>query len=70
MPILIPREAAEFEPPAVHQANCYLEPAPADEVMMEQLEFLLLHARRGRHVGCSECKRLERIGAVLLAPFF
>jgi hypothetical protein len=37
--------------------------------MMEQLEFLLLHARKGRHLACPECARLDRIGSVLLAPF-
>jgi hypothetical protein len=37
--------------------------------MMEQLEFLLLHARKGRHLACAECARLDRIGSVLLAPF-
>lgn len=50
-------------------ATCYTQPAPADEVMMEQLEFLLLHARKGRHLACPECARLDRIGSVLLAPF-
>ncbi len=49
--------------------SCYVQPAAADEVMMEQLEFLLLHARKGRHLACSECARLDRIGSVLLAPF-
>ena len=59
-----------YEPqPAIRLASCYTEPAPADEVMLEQLEFLLLHSRKGRHLGCSECARLDRIGSVLLSPF-
>jgi hypothetical protein len=55
--------------PEIRQASCYTEPAPADEVMMEQLEYLLLHARNGRHPECRECARLDRIGPVLLSPF-
>jgi hypothetical protein len=50
-------------------AFSYTQPAETDEVMMEQLEFLLLHSRAGRHVSCAECARLDRIGSVLLAPF-
>ncbi|HEX3879748.1 MAG TPA: hypothetical protein VHW24_22350 [Bryobacteraceae bacterium] len=55
--------------PEVRSACCYSEPAPADEVMMEQLEYLLLHVRGGRHLACPDCARLDRIGSVLLAPF-
>ena len=55
--------------PGARLASCYAQPAPTDEVMMEQLEFLLLHARHGRHAACSACVRLEQIGSVLLAPF-
>ena len=47
----------------------YTEPAPRDEVMMEQLEYLLLHSRSGRHKWCAECTRLEKISRHLLAPF-
>jgi hypothetical protein len=47
----------------------YIEPAPHDEVMMEQLEYLLLHCRSGRHAQCAECARLEKISRHLLAPF-
>jgi hypothetical protein len=54
--------AAEFE-------FGYIEPAPHDEVMMEQLEYLLLHSRSGRHARCNDCARLEKISAHLLAPF-
>jgi hypothetical protein len=54
---------------AVPRASPYTPPAPADEVMMEQLEFLLLHIRKGRHLACPECARLDRIGSILLAPF-
>jgi len=47
----------------------YVDPAPHDEVMMEQLEYLLLHSRAGRHAQCTDCARLEKISRHLLAPF-
>lgn len=47
----------------------YIDPAPHDEVMMEQLEYLLLHSRAGRHAQCTDCARLEKITRHLLAPF-
>ena len=47
----------------------YMEPAPADEVMMEQLEYLLLHGRSGRHPRCPDCARLQKISRHLLSPF-
>jgi hypothetical protein len=47
----------------------YTEPAPNDEVMMEQLEYLLLHSRAGQHQWCAECARLENISRHLLSPF-
>jgi len=47
----------------------YFEPAPHDEVMMEQLEYLLVHSRSGRHAECLDCVRLEKISSYLLAPF-
>ncbi len=53
----------------MYRPSCYVQAAPQDEVMMEQLEFLLRHARQGRHVSCVDCTRLDRIGGVLMAPF-
>ncbi len=43
--------------------------APVEAVMVEQLKFLLAHAGTGRHPDCRICRRLERIRALLLAPF-
>jgi len=48
----------------------YVEPAPHDEVMMEQLEYLLLHSRSGPHAQCTECARLEKVSRHLMAPFW
>jgi hypothetical protein len=61
-------QLSEFES-ALDSEFRYVDPAPQDEVMMEQLEYLLLHRRSGRHPKCRECARLEKIGAQLLAPF-
>lgn len=47
----------------------YIDPAPHDEVMMEQLEYLLIHSRLGRHAQCRDCLRLEKIRRHLLSPF-
>jgi len=47
----------------------YIDSAPHDEVMMEQLEYLLLHCRSGRHARCADCARLEKISRHLLSPF-
>jgi hypothetical protein len=55
--------------PAEQFAFCSARPAPPDEVMMDQLEFLLRHVRDGRHSECPQCARLDRVGYVLLAPF-
>jgi len=42
--------------------------APADEVMIEQLEFLLEHAQGG-DCGCSQCERYRYVRAILLDAF-
>jgi hypothetical protein len=46
-----------------------VHPAPVEAVMAEQLKFLLAHAGAGCHPDCRICRRLERIRALLLAPF-
>ncbi len=69
MPSIRPSHTIHETRPTVSTGPSYTQPAPADEVMMEQLEYLLLHARTGHHLACAECARLERIGAMLLSPF-
>jgi hypothetical protein len=63
------QQSNELAAPA-HSEFCYINPAPHDEVMMEQLEYLLLHCRSGRHSHCPDCARLEKISRHLLSPFF
>ena len=45
----------------------YTESAPRDEVMFEQLEYLIHHVRGGRHAGCPDCQRMERVARELMA---
>ncbi len=55
--------------PAISEPNCYIEPAQAEEVMFEQLEWLLDHADGSCAAGCRECARLETVKRLLLQPF-
>lgn len=45
------------------------EPADENDVMREQLEYLIRHAVRGGICGCSECGRYLRARTVLLEIF-
>jgi hypothetical protein len=55
--------------PATSEPNCYIEPAEAEDVMFEQLEWLLDHADGSCPAGCRECARLETVKRLLLQPF-
>ena len=44
------------------------EPADPNDVLREQLEYLIDHSERGA-CGCHECERYERVRAILLAIF-
>jgi hypothetical protein len=44
------------------------EPADPNDVLREQLEYLIDHAGRGV-CGCHECERYLRVRAILLAIF-
>ncbi len=51
------------------RAAPYLDAAPVDEVMFEQLGYLLAHRKGHCPNPCAECSRLEHIKFWLLAPF-
>ena len=55
--------------PATSEPHCYIEPAEADDVMFEQLQWLLDHADGSCAAGCRECTRLETVKRLLLQPF-
>ena len=48
---------------------CYIEAAPAMNVMFEQLEYLLAHESQECSAGCRDCIRLREIKGWLLQPF-
>ena len=60
---LVASEAAR-----VHRV-CYIEAAPAMNVMFDQLEYLLAHQGQGCPAGCRDCIRLIEIEGWLLQPF-
>ena len=45
------------------------EPADENEVMREQLEYLIGHTADTGLCGCSECQRYVRVRALLLEIF-
>ena len=55
--------------PATSEPNCYIAPAEANDVMFEQLEWLLEHGNGTCAAGCRECARLETVRRLLLQPF-
>ena len=46
-----------------------LEPADENDVMREQLEYLIGHTADRGLCGCSECQRYLRVRALLLEIF-
>lgn len=42
--------------------------ANVDDVMMDQLEYLIEHARGG-DCGCADCSRYVRVRKILMEPF-
>jgi hypothetical protein len=47
----------------------FVEAAPMNAVMFDQLEYLLAHKSRGCPAGCADCIRLKEIEGWLLQPF-
>ena len=53
--------------PAV--SGCYLSSPPLEEVLFEQLHYLVSHASHECPRGCAICHRLSRVLGPLLEPF-
>jgi hypothetical protein len=51
------------------RCSCYIEPASPEEVMFDQLAWLLEHARASCSPDCPHCARLEKVKNLLFAPF-
>jgi hypothetical protein len=47
----------------------YVDPAPMDDVMFDQLEYLLTHQRGACRARCQDCLRLRHVERWLLRPF-
>jgi hypothetical protein len=45
------------------------QPADANDVMREQLEYLIEHASDDTRCGCVECQRYVRVRSILLEIF-
>jgi hypothetical protein len=53
------------------KTSCYLETASPEDVMFEQLEWLLDHADEETCApDCRDCARLEQVQRLLLEPFY
>ena len=55
------------------KTSCYLEAASPEDVMFEQLEWLLDHSEQTDQPcapDCRDCARLEEVQRLLLEPFY
>lgn len=69
---MVPRDELDGTTTMAHGGlNLPRVPGPADEndVMREQLEYLIGHATEQSICGCSECQRYLRVRSVLLEIF-
>ena len=49
--------------------SCYIEPASLEEVMFDQLAWLLEHASASCSPECPHCARLQKVKNLLFVPF-
>jgi hypothetical protein len=49
--------------------SCYVESALVEDVLFDQLQYLVTHSGRDCAPDCLECGRLERVKHWLLLPF-
>jgi hypothetical protein len=49
--------------------SCYIEPASLEEVMFDQLAWLLEHASASCSPDCPHCARLQKVKNLLFVPF-
>jgi hypothetical protein len=47
----------------------YVAPGPLDEILHEQLDYLIAHSAASCAPGCSDCVRLQQVQGWLLLPF-
>jgi hypothetical protein len=63
------RPEPEAAAPGVSPAVRIVAPAPSDEVMHDQLDYLLRHAGGDCLARCVDCRRLAEVQQTLLRPF-
>ena len=49
--------------------SCYIEPASLEEVMFDQLAWLLEHTSATCSQECPHCARLQKVKNLLFGPF-
>ena len=49
--------------------GCYVTPSPLEDVLFEQLRYLISHAGHRPSGHCPDCDRLDRVLGPLLEPF-
>ena len=47
----------------------YIDAGPIDDILHEQLDYLIAHASESCAPGCSDCARLQQVQGWLLLPF-
>jgi hypothetical protein len=66
-------QASSDQPPTGQRQHgvggCYVTPPPLEDVLFEQLSYLVSHASQNCPPGCAICARLSRVLAPLLEPF-
>jgi len=55
--------------PANSTHSCYVASAVVEDVLFDQLQYLVTHGGRDCPSDCLECGRLERVTHWLLLPF-
>jgi hypothetical protein len=50
-------------------SDCYIEPAPLADVLLDQLRYLLRHKSTACAADCADCERLAGAQSWLLLPF-
>ena len=49
--------------------SCYIEPASLEEVMFDQLAWLIEHTNASCSPECPHCARLQKVKNLLFVPF-
>jgi len=56
-------------PEAGVRKNCFIDPAPLMDVMLDQLAYLVAHKSPECPPDCLACERLQQVEGWLMLPF-